>query len=478
MDVQSDHGSVTPQLKSKRRQNAPVLEQVDSLLVQVEEAVVDRHAGRLISWSDDQRILLQKAWRLEETAIDAQARVFQNLVDGVQKGLRDKNMERTSAKASAANGRQECIQGLYDEFRRIGKSWDAIARAGLHKQRRRMQATGDTVISHKWKSLEQALQKVLWQRHTRMHRSGLTNEQAPEGGAVSADDIREVWTSGELSSYLVNESDGWGRSQQTDLEHLLADVNSEFESKFQELEDGLRTSTPSHLLAGNQGAASNNEPHPVQQLKAYAEHTRARLSSISQELLARYTTDISQSLQCCEEDYRKYDCDLHSIQVKGVQRRFQDAAAMRRLKLALCHWRLDYQQAFHESRLQATGQAPSSPRSSPSHLSIFSQDASQVMSSSVQHPQPNVLQQRFDTARHLVRSLWSKHSVPPSEVHSFLSKVAQAAARDGNATPLLKLYRQELKRYGALALVEHAQKPELLQCWFREFNSGPLNKDT
>eukprot|EP00930_Biecheleria_cincta_P030228 TRINITY_DN20943_c0_g1_i1.p1 TRINITY_DN20943_c0_g1~~TRINITY_DN20943_c0_g1_i1.p1 ORF type:complete len:479 (-),score=76.51 TRINITY_DN20943_c0_g1_i1:302-1738(-) len=477
MDVQSDHGSVTPQLKSKHRQNASASEQVSRLLVQVEEAVVDRHVGRLIKWSDDQRVLLRKAWKLEDTAIDAQARVFQNLVDGVQNGLRDKNMERTNAKVSAATGREDCIKGVYDEFRKIGKSWDAIARAGLHKQKQRLQATGETEIGHKWKSLEQALQKVLWQRHTTMHRSGLSNEREPQGGAVSADDIREVWTSGELSSHLVTESDGWGRSQRTDLAHLLADVNAEFESKFQDLEDGLRTSTLSHWLAGNQGVAGNSEPDPIQQLRAFAENTRARLSSVSEELLARYSTDISGSLHCCEEDYRKYDCELHSIQVKAAQRRFQDAAAMRRLKLALCHWRLDYQQAFHESRLQATGQAPSSPTSSPSRLSMPSQDASQVMSSSVQPPQPNILQQRFDTARHLVRGLWSKHAVPPSEVHAFLSKVAQAAARDGNAAPLLKLYRQELKRYGALALVEHAQKPELLQCWFREFNSGPLSHD-
>lgn len=476
MDVQSDHGSTSQQSKTKRWQNTSASEQVDSLLVQVEDAVVDRHVGRLIKWSNDQKTLLQKSWKLEETAIDAQARLFQNLVNGVQDGLRDKHAERTNSKVYAANGREECIEGACAEFRRLSKSWDAIAQAALHKQRQRLQATSETAITRKWQFLEQALQKVLWQRHTTMHRFGLGNERESQGGAISADDIQEVWTSGELSSYLKTESDGWARSQQTDLEHLLADVCAEFDSKFQELEDGLRTSTPSHLLAGNQRAASNKEPHPMQQLQAYAEHTRARLSSISEELLARYTTDISQSLHCCEEDYRNYDCELHSIQVKAVQRRFQDAAAMRRLKLALCHWRLDYQRAFHASRLQATGQTHGSPRSSPSHLSMPSQDASQVVSS-VQPPQPNILQQRFDTARHLVRGLWSKHAVPSSEVHSFLSKVSQAAARDGNAAPLLKLYRQELKRYGALALVEHAQKPELLQCWFRELNSGPVSKD-
>lgn len=256
MDVQSDRGSVTPQLKSNRRQNAPVLEQVDSLLVQVENAVVDRHVGRLTKWSDDQKSLLQKSWKLEEAAINSQAQLFQNLVNGVQDGLRDKHTERTNAKIHSANGREECIEGVCAEFRRLSKSWDVIVQAELHKQRQRLQATSEKAITRKWQVLEQALQKVFWQRHTTMHRLGLGgNERESQGGAaVSADDIQEVWTSGELNPFLKTESDGWGKSQTTDLEHLLADVYAEFDSRFQELEDGLRTSSPSHSLAGNQRA--------------------------------------------------------------------------------------------------------------------------------------------------------------------------------------------------------------------------------
>merc|ERR550525_597084 len=101
---------------------------------------------------------------------------------------------------------------------------------------------------------------------------------------------------------------------------------------------------------------------------------------------------------------------------------------MRRYRLALCRWRLDYQQALHQLR----------------------DDAGAVRG--------RCGRRRLEGPRRLLRGLWSRQP-PVAEVSRFLGAAALAAARAGLAAPLLRAYEEELRRHGALPLLEHAARP-------------------
>jgi len=59
-------------------------------------------------------------------------------------------------------------------------------------------------------------------------------------------------------------------------------------------------------------------------------------------------------------------------------------------------------------------------------------------------------------------------------VNKFLAGVSDTAAKAGLAMPMIRVYEDELRRFGALPLVDHASRPELLECWLQalQFDEG------
>merc|ERR1719433_351505 len=80
--------------------------------------------------------------------------------------------------------------------------------------------------------------------------------------------------------------------------------------------------------------------------------------------------------------------------------------------------------------------------------------------------------QQLAEVQGLVQGLWSRHKPPVSEIARFLNGAADQAAQEGQAAPLLQVYEEELQRFGALPLVEHASRPELLECWLQALQPG------
>merc|ERR1719343_460234 len=140
-------------------------------------------------------------------------------------------------------------------------------------------------------------------------------------------------------------------------------------------------------------------------------------------------------------EHRGYDLELQAILIRTMRKRIADAAHMRRLKLALCRWRLDYQRVFHDH---------CSARSDPDSTLLPTQ------TSSLGGANQEEIKQQLDVVRKLVVDLWAKNKTPNSEIRRFLDKVEDAAVSSGQAEPLVQAYHQELSQFGALPLLDHA----------------------
>lgn len=286
---------------------------------------------------------------------------------------------------------------------------------------------------------------------------------ALQRSGVAVDDLAQVLETGELQEQLEIETDGWSRSQSTDLERLRKEAEAAIEEQLRHFETRA-------LAQGRTSITASGEKAARAQLVTLAQTARSELDVRAAEISERYSTQIKAAIRQAQEEYNAYDCEMNQIQVRRQEEQAKTAAMMRSLKLALCRWRLDYQRVYHQ---MSSAQAPLSPRSAldPSEISRGPPSTSfgDALDEKPTPAQIHVnLRQRFEVARRLVKSLWSKGQVPPKQMNDFLRRVAEAAARDGQAGPLLKVYHEQLKKYGAMPLLEHAHRPELLDCWLRE----------
>ncbi|CAJ1445581.1 unnamed protein product [Effrenium voratum] len=393
-----------------------VLEKIDLGLGKVEEAVIQHQASRLQRWADSQRAVLERALQVEQAIMAKNASITSDVMKGVSEDIGGRKKEHATSEDVAMQAKEDCDRLFRQELRQLSQSRRSWAQKVIDAQAARLSEAFEETMAGKWNSLEDSFQRSLWEHHTAAHRAGLGRQV---GAGTPAEDLREVWQSGELKAQLANEKKGWGRSQRADLEHLQQDVDAEMQPVLDKLEKAIRSSLPKN---------SEGEPDYLRHIRSVAEEAKQQLEDISAEE-ARRTEDSLESAWRFEDQQRQ----LFETQLQARRKRFEDMQTLRQLKLQLLRWRLDYQRTYHEA--QEPAEAPQ-------------------------------LEQRFALCRRLVKKLWAE--VPRQEVHRFLQQVAQALSKSGKSAAMLKVYHKELKRLGALPMVPHARSPELLQVWLDE----------
>ncbi|CAE7295071.1 unnamed protein product [Symbiodinium natans] len=407
-------------------------DKVDHLLINVEEAVVQYQAQRLKRWSENQRSVLERALKVEQAVAAKNEAITSSVVDHLRAEVSGRDVERHESAASTKKAKEDCDEAFRQELRGFAAGREKLGRTVARQQLTRLAAAFDQVMASKWQHLEEMLQRNLWHHHVEAHRA------SGRAGGARVEDLQQIWETGELEGHLSAEKQGWLRSQRADLDHLQVEADTELKEALKDLEQAIQASAPSRLL-GAPGAGE--DPEPLQQLRSVAEAARQKLEGLAAELRGRYMPKLEEAWKACEADYHRLDRELRDFHVESLQRRFKDMETLRGLKLQLCRWRLDYQDAYHkgcpDERAALDGRE---------------------------------LQQRFHVARRLVRQLWSGGSVSAGSAHRLLAQTLKEAPSPAVASSL-KVYHAELRRLGALPLVPHAKTPELLSCWLQEVNS-------
>mmetsp|Transcript_55226 Transcript_55226/g.125033 ORF Transcript_55226/g.125033 Transcript_55226/m.125033 type:complete len:439 (-) Transcript_55226:2-1318(-) len=417
---------------SRAEVSPAVLDAMEEPLLEVEQLVLSCHKGLLARWSDERRLALRSAAELDDASLLAQAAASEACISAVEADIEGQRAERREARIAASEFREECEDRFYEEVGALGDAHAAEAAEIVAKATSKVRAGGQAWEDREWEEFDRALRTILWHHAKKLR------------GASMAEGVAEVYESGELQHHLAAEKDGWSQSQTSDANFLRAEIDAEFMQVFDSLDARLKELAPENILA---------QPSWPAQLSDMAAAERKRLVAVETELLDTYEPDISTAMRQLEKDYRSFDAELQSVLARILEERIRNAASMRRLKLALCHWRLDYQKTYHD---QCSSRAAAS---SPTSWSAEAEPA----------------QREMDTARRLVLDLWSRSRTPVAEIHRFLGRVAEASAKAGAAEKLLQVYEEELQKYGALPLLEHADRPELLECWLQALqkDGGP-----
>lgn len=407
-------------------------EKVDCLLVNVEEAVLEHQAARLRRWSESQRSVLERALQVEQAGATKSESLASRVIDHLHTQVSDQEEERRSSTTAARKAKEDCDEAFCRELRSFAAGREKLGQRLARQQLARLGAAFDQAMASKWQHLEELLQRNLWRHHVEAHRS------SGRVGGARVEDLQQIWETGELEGNLSMEKQGWMRSQRADLDHLQVEADTELKEALKDLEQAIQASAPSRLL----GAPGGEDPEPLQQLRSVAEAARQKLEGLAGELRSRYMPKLEEAWKACEADYGRLDREVRDFHLESLQRRFEDMETLRELKLQLCRWRLEYQDAYHKGCDDDGGVADADARR---------------------------LQQRFDVARRLVRQLWRMSELPASEAHHLLRQTVKASP--AALSSALKVYHAELRRLGALPLVPHARSPELLDCWLQEVQS-------
>lgn len=283
---------------------------------------------------------------------------------------------------------------------------------------------------------------ITWQHARAIHGLNLRNV------------VAEVYKTGQLKPYLDAEVDSWASSQKADLERLRDEISLDFDSVMHKLDQQVKGLAPASLA---------QPPGVKEKLNEMAASERNRLSTLEAEVSAHFSKEIGGALAQCKDDYKKYEASLQEVIFQTLEQRHRNANIMRQLKISLCRWRLDYQRAYHDQVAKLANQANDDSNSRASDVSAakmsekYNQERSQMR---------NVQTKRMmEKLRLEVVKLWEQGGIPVSEIHKFLGRVTDTVARDGLAEPILHVYQEELKRYGALPVLESASQPDVMQCF-------------
>eukprot|EP00419_Tripos_fusus_P062237 CAMPEP_0172911882 /NCGR_PEP_ID=MMETSP1075-20121228/187412_1 /TAXON_ID=2916 /ORGANISM="Ceratium fusus, Strain PA161109" /LENGTH=446 /DNA_ID=CAMNT_0013770273 /DNA_START=37 /DNA_END=1380 /DNA_ORIENTATION=+ len=404
---------------------------MDQLLAQAEQCIIGYQIDQLQQWAGEQRFALERSALLDSEAVAEQAEILDNCLDCIRTENSDYQVPIHNILHEDAQRLHRRDEEFQQELRALGKAFAAESNDIVGKAKAKVQQTQNAFEEKEWDRLDNSLRDVML-KHAQLHH-----------GAGVVDGFAELWVHGDFHTNLAEEKEEWAMSQSRVEQHLHAEMDAQNEREYAELEERMKVLSPDIIL-GQSGNA---------QLAEMAEVESRRLSTIETDLHNYYTSEIEEARLQCEETYRTLDRRLQEILVRTLEARVRNAAYMRKYKLAMCRWRLEYQRVYHEHCAKTFEKMESKPGWQPQ------QDAK----SSTRHAD----QQRLDVVRRLVQGLWYRNKPPISEVSKFLAGVSDAAAKAGLAMPLIRVYEDELRRFGALPLVDHASRPELLECWLQ-----------
>lgn len=433
--------------RSAESSRARITEAIDKMLAEAEQTLLAHHTMRLTNWTKDRQATLQKATELDMNLMQESTDLNEMLLHDLESLSADQKRQRRVAFQESKHQGEVAEAAFAKDLADLAKAKraevaDCLQRCCAHLRERSLD-----IEKSGWMQLEAKLQAVL----VRCSRTAATAI-----GYTSS--LVEVYETGLLQPYLNLERDGWARSQRTDLQQLESELEQDFGAVFETFRSQLESSIPYDLQAPALAA--------MQDLVAAEKETAAK---IKVETCEAYAAELQAAMYRCEEDYHGYDVRLNEIIARTLSSRLANISAMRQLKLLLCTWRLDYQRVYHEAlaknrnkqsrQSRGTIQRPSSPLSARgmSTVSGISEAVSEIsskMSEAAKDRQEGL--ERQATMRLLHREvgrLWSQNKIPIPEMQRFLGKVVEALLKDGLAGPIMDMYRQEAKEYGALPLL-------------------------
>lgn len=429
---------------------------ISSTLEGTERHIFDYHATQLAKWTAQQQAALQRAAELDHHSLEAQGRLSEGCLDGLTADLED----HAAAREEALLKSQEAIDAGEEEFTAqlyvLGDAQGAQIEEALGQCSTAMTESCAASLDGQWEILDGQLRAILWQHAKLLH------------GASASEGLAELFEEGELQPYLENERAGWADSQKQDLEALQKEIDRSYEEIFEAHAALLREHDAAAVLEKQRSA----------ELEEMAAVDRERLKDLELEVRSTYEAEFTACLTHCEEDYCGYDVELQSILLRTMRSRIADAAHMRQLKLALCRWRLDYQKVYHDhcdmlGEPETTGMfAPPQPRSGAQNATSGAGGDGE----DAEEEAEDAARMHLELLRQLVTDLWAKNRMPNSEIRLFLDRVEEAALRGGHqqGQQLAQVYQEELSQYGALPVLEHADRPELLDCWLQTLWDGGL----
>eukprot|EP00929_Paragymnodinium_shiwhaense_P089437 TRINITY_DN49582_c0_g1_i1.p1 TRINITY_DN49582_c0_g1~~TRINITY_DN49582_c0_g1_i1.p1 ORF type:complete len:432 (+),score=113.21 TRINITY_DN49582_c0_g1_i1:85-1380(+) len=421
---------------SEANEGQHALEQMDEHLAEAERKILAHHNVQLTRWTREQQLALQRAAQLDDGAIQARAAASQACITAIKHDIELNNEQRHEACDMADRSYAEREIEFKSELCDLGRQRTEEAKQVVRRCAEQLRSRSEEWEENAWAQMEQSLSAIAWRQARAIHHLNLTNG------------VAEAYNCGELQPYLDIEREGWARSQQTDMERLKSEIDAEVDEVFKNLESKLHSVAPNSLLSSP----------ALRQLSDMAQTEKQKLAQLEKEVCESYAAEIDAALHRVEEDYRGYDCELQEVIFRTLDQRYKNAATMRQLKLALCRWRLDYQRVFHDqcARLASTPEMELQKDVGKEKL-----QAQNLMG-----------RRQLEQMRKAVQRIWTQGRVPIPEIHKFVARVTESCARDGLGEPLLQLYMDELKQYGALPLLEHAGKPEILNVWLESLTAG------
>lgn len=409
-----------------------VAERLDEAMLVAERTLMDNHKILLEDWTRAQLSTLAQAQRLDTAALEA----FRPATDGSEDLIRADMARHTAQRAKvlhdSAKTRASREVQFQEHLRGLSAERAADLDACVRSSSSAIRGEADHLEESEWALFEATMGRVAKQR-------GEVAQSLPMVFAQKVGDLRET----ELRKHLDAEYEGWTRSQQSDLQRLFEEVEIQSDAVFKRLAAAVAAGWP-----GSSGSGSARA-----ELERLAAAHRVRLAELREEVAAIYAQDLDAASSQVETMYHSLDGELQKIVFRTMENRVQSEADMRDLKLALARWRLDYRKTFRLNCSKLSEDWRRHPSRAPA-------------------PDLDAGRRHLRRLRHVVHETWAQGGAPLAEVHAFIGRAAEAAARGGKAKPLLRAYEAELNRYGALPLLEHADKPEILSCWLDALKGG------
>mmetsp|Transcript_24758 Transcript_24758/g.43326 ORF Transcript_24758/g.43326 Transcript_24758/m.43326 type:complete len:442 (-) Transcript_24758:120-1445(-) len=407
-----------------------VQQDIERWLKEVEGLIVEHHAEQLGHWTKMQKIELDCAAESDSIVFAQQEAASLDCIQSILGDVEGQRDERNEYREAASEFREENDQEFEQELLAAGSAHAERTSEMVQFYSAKMRAIGEAWDANAWDRLDRALDNISWQKARQVHAAN------PTAG------IADVYLRGELQDYLVAEREGWARSQKNDLERLQQEITQESDHIFKSLQAKLQKMAPEAVLV---------KPW-ANQLTQMASNESQRLIALEQEVCGAYESEIDAAMWQCEEDYRGYEAELQRILYRTVEERFRSAQQMRDMKLALCRWRLEFQKTY-QFNVMTIGREESTRRST------------NTMYDTVRETGPR----RFLMVRKLLRRLWHGGRVPSKEMHSFLARICDFTARNDKEVGdhMTTLYENEIRKYGGMALIDHARNKQQLNLFMK-----------
>merc|ERR1719265_72505 len=210
----------------------------------------------------------------------------------------------------------------------------------LHKERVRQQKELMARYAQQLTASREKREKFAWEKvekrmTTIMER--VRQEADLEGAGFDAVPVGTMRAQAAFFTQVRKEHESRVALQQKDLETLYREVSGQYVGALTSLQQRLETSVELKPLAEQW----------MTELQDMVKDERRNLIAMESKLRDTYEGELSELLRQCAGEYRHFDCELQKAVFQHAEEKAHLMVKVMQLKLALCKWRLDYQDIFH-----------------------------------------------------------------------------------------------------------------------------------